>query len=314
MFRRIVVVLIILFFLLLPFLVVWFFPGAEKILPFELPGIAKVKEDLNFSGNVSNMGFVAFDEDKLFYSNTWGIFCVTGDDSVKILDDYAQYMVVVDDRIYYENLSDYGKLYSVRTDGADRLALTDFAVTNVMAGQDGVYFISPDDLSSLYRLDTEEGFYQLLSDDDMFLSAVVGGNKLYYSSGNDGCYLYCFDLKEKRKTWLVDHVVQKIVVYGGEVYYSRIDKDEGVYRIGSDGVPERIVSGAVSAFNIFNDKLYYCTNGVYECNLDGSEKIFLVDAPSVSICVGANSLFYIDGIEFVLYKYDLVTKEITIFS
>ena len=79
-------------------------------------------------------------------------------------------------------------------------------------------------------------------------------------------------------------------------------------------MPERIVSGAVSAFNIFNDKLYYCTNGVYECNLDGSEKIFLVDAPSVSICVGANSLFYIDGIEFVLYKYDLVTKEITIFS
>ncbi|MEL7568898.1 MAG: DUF5050 domain-containing protein [Dehalobacterium sp.] len=75
----------------------------------------------------------------------------------KLTDDGGNYINVIwfndgQDRIYYSNISDKGRLYMIKADGTGKTKLTDHTVSNIRVGGFWVYYSNDSDESKLYRI------------------------------------------------------------------------------------------------------------------------------------------------------------------
>ena len=75
----------------------------------------------------------------------------------KLTDEGGNYINVIwfndgQDRIYYSNISDKGRLYMIKADGTGKTKLTDCTVSNVRVGGFWVYYSNKSDNSKLYRI------------------------------------------------------------------------------------------------------------------------------------------------------------------
>lgn len=116
--------------------------------------------------------------------------------------------------IYYTNDTDFKKLYRIRTDGSQRTAVTDFAVSSVIADETGAYFTSPDG-GKLYRMDNgKDAQYRLLKS-NMGIFNVIG-DSIYFV--DEDSYLSVMDLEgsgvEKLiqlDTWFISGLGDKLM-------------------------------------------------------------------------------------------------------
>jgi hypothetical protein len=69
----------------------------------------------------------------------------------------ADYVCVVEGRVYYSNAGDLGKLYTVKTDGSDRQKLGDDRVASVWAEGDRLY-------CGVINTFSESGIYSIKTD------------------------------------------------------------------------------------------------------------------------------------------------------
>lgn len=96
--------------------------------------------------------------------------------------------------------------------------------------------------------------------------------------------------------------------------------DRGLYKSNINGTNElKLVSGNISNINVVGNKIYYvleeyisrtknegvdlCTYSLYSCNLDGSNKVKIVENCD-NVIITSDYAYYVSYVDFIAYKYD----------
>jgi hypothetical protein len=114
------------------------------ILPIPVKGVENLKIG-NTPGNISNNGIVAKSNNKLYFRNfsdEGKLYSsdLDGSNSKKLSDDRVFFINVVEDWVYYTNTSDKDKLYKIKIDGTSRTKLFDKRVYYINVLEDWIYF------------------------------------------------------------------------------------------------------------------------------------------------------------------------------
>ncbi|MDD4664319.1 MAG: DUF5050 domain-containing protein [Caldisericia bacterium] len=119
----------------------------------------------NSIGNLLNGGFVAQDQDWIYYAsiNPQGLYKVpiNGKKKQKVCDDIGSSINVLSDWIYYSNATDNSTIYKVKTDGSERQKLYDEPFSSYLniAG-DWLYFMNENKFAMLFRIRTDGSEYE----------------------------------------------------------------------------------------------------------------------------------------------------------
>ena len=127
-------------------------------------------------GNIVNAGIVAENANYIFSNGDgtkgYGIYRKdkNSNEIIKVCDDTSLYLNVFDDKVYFVNLSDSGKIYKMDLDGGNKEAVLDYQDCEYFSiSKDGVFFEYPNDTKvyNPYVADTNFENVQKLNDDDM---------------------------------------------------------------------------------------------------------------------------------------------------
>ncbi len=262
-------------------------------------------------GNMSNTGFVAADDNYIYYSNSADngkIYKMSpsGLDNYIICDDNAKYITVVGGWIYYSNYSktDGGKIYKVKTDGTKRQKVSDNVGTFLNAVGDKVYYSNASDGGKLYVLDSMGNSTPLCNNRADYIS-ISGGNTILYSNASDGRKLYSIGLDGTYN--LPTSNTQGNMKYinasdSASVYYctdeGKVYKRGDLYPIsiklvtkdknGNSSVP---IDDTATNINVSGSNIYYRSlsdgNKIYKVGTNGgvSEKVTDLAAEAINIYV-----------------------------
>jgi hypothetical protein len=300
---------------------------AAPAAPSPAPQPANQGESIvgNTAGNIVNGGYVAGYEDCVYFSfsiGSCGIYKITKEDKIlKLSDDWAHWINIVDGWIYYSNLSDSRRLYKIRTDGSGRTHLNDehtgfINVTDewiyyrkIGIGQDlGLYKIKPDGSG---RRQIAEGTYEHINvvDGWVYYQNHRIGRKGIYKVQTDGtqatrlsedgskiivegdwCYLTVNEKLHKMHTeggglvQLTEDSCCAFNVAGGWIYYGRDEGDDsGLFKMRTDGREKTKLCDdeRVRGIHIVDQWLFY--NARYRINVNGGEPQNLL-----GICLGSS--------------------------
>lgn len=230
-------------------------------------------------GNVSHNGFVALQDDWIYYRNPLDNNCLykvgkDGSGSTKLTDSPCIHISVFGEWVYYSNPDDEGTLYRVRTDGTDNEKLVDLRVSFLNADSTGVYFINNDDGNRVYRIYGDGTGLTMIAD---FRADILNlsGEWLYFVNLKDNECLYKIKTDRTKRTKLNNLRTRYINVVGDWIYYSAY-RDGGIYRTKIDGTETVRVSGIpVQNMNVFKNKIYFINakydQYLYSINLDGTD-------------------------------------------
>jgi len=160
-----------------------------------------VAEDYDYDGNVIKAAIYKIKLEG--YGDTLKI----GKKS-RITDDGGNYINIVtfndgQDRLYYRNASDKGRLYMIKADGSGKIKLTNHAVSNVTVGGFWVYYSNKSDNSKLYRISIVGTVNTKLINAYMKYIYVFSNNIYYISDSNskkaEKLYRIKTDLSERKE-------------------------------------------------------------------------------------------------------------------
>ncbi|MCL2002747.1 MAG: DUF5050 domain-containing protein [Oscillospiraceae bacterium] len=243
---------------------------------FAAVGIGSSEERGNTVGNIVNLGLVAGQSDRIYYSSGYyhqisgfhygsGLYSINpdGTNGSKLCDDDAAYINVVGDYIYYSNVSDGDKIYKIRTDG-----------------------------------DPESR--KLVRDESASFITVIG-DRIYYSNGSKGGILSSADTNGNNLRDLSRHRAFYINVVGNDIYYSNDDDGGKIYKIKTDGLGgssklNENNNDRAAYINVVGDYIYYSNlsdgGKIYKTRTDGSDRRKLNDDYSIRINVVGNRIYY----------------------
>lgn len=157
---------------------------------------------------------------------------INGKNSAPVTVDMAAMFCVWNSVIYYGNLDDGEKLYSITSDGSNRKKISDRPASGLIISDDRIYFADRSDNYSLYKAKLDgSGAERII--DAVCVSTNIADNQIYYSSANDGNALYRADLDGKNQEKLVDEPAFALQVYGNWIYFC--SEDGGLRRVGTAG-------------------------------------------------------------------------------
>jgi hypothetical protein len=142
---------------------------AEKGKVPTVPGMLVTKDDKlanplgvtgtvsgNAPGNISNGGFVAVQDEWLYYNNkfvkAFYKMRTDGTGRQRLNKDWCAALIVVGDWVYYTNRNDKDKLYRIRTDGKDRKKIVNNECEEIGAAGGWVYYTLYGDPEKLNRI------------------------------------------------------------------------------------------------------------------------------------------------------------------
>lgn len=224
----------------------------------------------NTPGNIQNMGTIAKKGDWVYLSRGEGLYKekLDGTSRVKVCDDYALFINVVGDYIYYLNEFDNKKLYRIKTDGKGRTKLSDENLYYVNVVGDWVYScLLPDgDVLNdfvLCKMKTDGTGKTVLSDDSLgnyySLSPIsVSGEWIFYRNASDDYKLYKIKTDGTGRTAFGSGRIGGFNPVGDWVYYSNISDSFKLYKVKTDGTGEtKLLDGSVFEINVYGDFVYY---------------------------------------------------------
>ena len=202
--------------------------GTKGNVVYNMSGYAVDGSMGNTSGNLANEGFAAFSGDRVYYT---GIFN----------NDYRDLRV----------------LYSVKTDGSDKLMLDTSGATDINISGDRIYYIRTHD-TTIYSMKTD-GTDKCALTEGRSHHLVVANGRIYYHNGNDDGKLYTMMLDGSDNRVLVDDRATYITVVGDDVYYLNDDESNRLYAIKADGTNRRLVidNSRIREFQIVNGMIYW---------------------------------------------------------
>jgi len=268
----------------------------------------------NTPGNIVNGGYAAFYEGRIYhcgsrYEEGGAVYSENPDGSerVKVSDDPAGYINVIDDRIYYalfdyEN-DDFG-IISINTDGSDRRKIVDDFVWDVTVVEDSVFYCTDDGIFSVNidGSDTKE-----LRGVEASGINIFNGYIYYYCWNYEGIFKMKTDGSDPVK--INDDLAYCLIVVGGIIYYN---SERGIHVIDIEGnYLYEVTSDRVNSIIVVEDLIFYVNAGdnyrLYTINTDGSDRKKLADFDMMDINEAGGRLYinlWPDWVELYTIKTD----------
>jgi hypothetical protein len=262
----------------------------------------------NTAGNISNYGYVTTQGNWFYYSLTGqkGIYKMKSDGSeqIKICDDTASYINVIDDWIYYcnNNVNDYFNIYKIRTDGTDRINVNieQSNFPNVIGNW--IYYINVKDKSKPYKIQIDGNNKTKINDDDNSENIIADGDWLYYikheKTGEEKLIKVRTD--GNSHTVLSGDKINQFCVTGDIIYYIN-SKDKKIYKMQTDGSNKtKLHNDEADSFNVTGNAIYYCNKSdahkIYKINTDGSNNVLICDDQAANINIAGDWIYYLKNI------------------
>jgi hypothetical protein len=280
----------------------------------------------NTTGNISNEGFVALDGQWIYYSTESGLWKVTNDNKskVKISEDKANYINIIDGWIYYINLND-SNIYKLKSDGTEKSKVLEDTVVTMDIVENMIYYSSKNnDINErplLYKMNLNGTNRICLTpqNSNTIENIVASDNKLYYIYR--GSTLTKTNTDGTNKLFVSSDLVKHFCFSKNQIYYtaSRTFQKSGLMVINPNGTNKKFLSKNVGSFNVQGDYIFYeklekadkfitakridknsvnytfnekISVSLNKMNLDGSNDIKLTDDSPSKINIAGDWIFY----------------------
>jgi len=261
----------------------------------------------NTTGNLVNGGLAAVQGNWIYFRSNEGGSLYRGNlvdsgSGARIIGtDAAWFINVSGDFIFYSNRDDNNRLYRIKIDGSDRLALTDGGAWFVTLVDGWIYYVSEDDEYRIYKINIDGSGRIRISDDTAWFINVVD-EWIYYINRSKEDTIYRIKTDASENTQITDYTACCINVYDDWIYHSNENDGSKLYKIRPDGSDGTALTDHPAWFiNVTDNWIYYVNEEdaftVHKMGLDGSGRIKLTSEPARYINVIGNWLFYLDHAE-----------------
>lgn len=176
----------------------------------------------------------------------------------------------IDGRVYFSNVYDSGKLYSMKIDQTDVKKLSDLSAKYINVGGKYVFFFGRNTASStgfssvlkkpaLIMLD-QKGTTTTTLSSDATQSMILVGNKLYYQhyTEKEGPTFQIVNVNNKKKEKLLDYLINPSCYYNGSIYYNGLYDNHYLYSYNTaNGLVSQIWTGDIWNPIYDGDYFYY---------------------------------------------------------
>jgi hypothetical protein len=239
----------------------------------------------NSNGNLHNKGFVAQRGGWIYYVNNHDdkLYKIKTDGTgrVKLCEDKARYINVIDNWIYYRNDSDDQKIYKIQTNGTGRMKISDDMVHELTAVGGYIYYTNILDNLKLYRLNLSNNSKNLISN-HIVLDINIIGDTIYYLNRNDSLIYYVSEDGSHRGL-LTDYVsASRMLISGKHIYIARDHYPYNIYRMNLYGEEfTQVTDEGALRYNVHNDWVYFSNKDdsakLYKIRGDGQNKVKLTE-------------------------------------
>lgn len=258
----------------------------------------------NTSGNINNRGIAAQQGEWIYYSKVSGIYKmrIDGSENTMLTDDFAVYLNVVDDWIYYVLAGGDG-IYKIRTEGNEPTKIAADTASRLNLVGDWLYY---ENVDGIYKVGLNGTGHTLIIEDSASMGLCIADGWIYYpvkpslQSLDEFWTVYKVHTDGSGRTKLNDDKTTNLNVSDGWIYYSIFINDygsSGIYRMETNGDNLTKVSDVKpSNLNVVGDWMYFNVpddNGsLYKMRIDGSDYTKLNNDQSESINVLDDWIFY----------------------
>ena len=266
------------------------------------------------SGNINNYGLVATDGESIVYANSTdngGLsdtklykMDMQGNNLVKLSDDRARYVNLVENWVFYSNLSDNRKAYRIKLDGSQREKLNDDLSDGLYVVGDWAYYIGRS--STLFKMKTDGSFLTELYN-DVGRYYCVNDNWIYFqkselitdtaANSNRYCnFLHRMKIDGSDPEKIYDKPIFEFIISENMIFFCS-DNEQHIYQMSINGQEIRRINDDASAYiNIHDGWLYYCNfddyERMYRIRIDGSQKEMVSDDRCFAINIVGDWIFY----------------------
>ena len=268
----------------------------------------------NRQGNLFNLGFVAEDEENVYYTKfeegrlVLYKYDTKMNSKKKIADIDCIYINVVDDWIYYANYDDNSHIYKMDINGQNNQKICDIRVVYLLAYNDQLYCRSVEDTGNyLYSMDYDGQNLKKLSEDKV-KQIYLYNDEIYYLHYNEEHRPLIFKINSENDKELVykveDHdAISWFWIYDDDLYYKMSNMSIVKYDIMS-GTKETIVKTlllGLMEINVYKNYVFYLSwdDGIHRLDINTGENLLISLADVKEIFIANNQLFhYREGILF----------------
>ncbi|WHH57181.1 DUF5050 domain-containing protein [Petroclostridium sp. X23] len=265
----------------------------------------------NTPGNIMNNGLVAKQGDWIYYcSDGEGLYKerIDGTNRVKLSDDWAEFINVAGDWIYYTAYSGRrgnSAFYMMKTDGSNRTEINNKAPRYFSIVNSTYYGIEGDTLrkgelgNTELPIDLGDGNIQYIN---------IIEEWIYYTNTDDENKSYKMKTDGSKRIRLIDDSAKYLNVNDGWIYYINESDSNKLYKAQTDGSNKiKLSNDIVESINVSDNWIYYVNASdnytLYKADINGSNRAKLNNDYSESINVVDNWIYYINGSDnYKLYK------------
>ncbi len=248
-------------------LVVWAIGILLAVGVLSIPdSTVRIKGLGNTNSNISNGGFVAEADGWVYFVDQEDFdkfYKTNGDQVVKLTDDRVSNINVVEDWIFYINISDQNKVYRMKTDGSKKEDLG-FRSVNIMVEDGWIYFTNAGDNRRIYRARVNGKDVEKITEKRAINFNLFKEDIIFYEL-NTG-HVYKVPKEKGREVLINDSVtVSRLIVDNNWIYCAtRNDNNFEIYKMDLDGQNlQKAVEDfthLTSQFAVFNDSIYFVSN------------------------------------------------------
>lgn len=280
---------------------------AEPDVVEEIEETIVVNYEGNTAGNIVNGGLVAVQGDWVYFRSNEGGSLYKGNlsgsvNGARIIStDAAWFINVSGDYIYYSNRDDNNRLYRIRTDGSDRLPLTNGGAWFATLIGDWIYYISENDQYHIYKISTDGSGKIRISDDAAWFINVVD-DWIYYINRSEEEAIYRIKTDASENTRITDYAACCVNIHDGWIYHINQSENRYLYRIRLDGSDaEELTDHPAWFVNVKADWIYYVNEEdnftLHKISLNDGRRIKLNSEPARYTNVIDGWVFYLDHAE-----------------
>lgn len=259
----------------------------------------------NGAGNLINGGLVCIQGDYIYYrNNDFKLYKsnLDGSNSIKLVDESASSITVLDNWIYYINQEN--KIYKIKTDGSNKTRLCDDSAASLYVSDNWVYYneIIDGSIGNIFKINITGNNKTEISKDKAS-NIIVNGDWIYYMAYSDngtvtGKYsLYKTKTDGTNKISLVDDGVITFNVIGDSIYYSTIHE---IFKLKQDGSTKSLIyegDDLGTNLNISGDWIYLydlINSRIIKIRTDGTNKTALnINDYAMNINIAGDWIYYL---------------------
>jgi hypothetical protein len=261
------------------------------------------KARLNDSGctvirdDVQGLRFIDVDNEWVYYTlvngNSYKLK-TNGSEHSLFCNDYAAFLTVYKDWIYYCNGSDNFRIYKLRPDGSEKTKLSDDSAMYLNIYDDNIYYIKVKDCPTtneyahtysdyygeIYKVQVDgNGRTSICNDASTHINFI--NNWIYYINASDNNKIYKIYVDGSKRKKIADYEVGTINIAGDLIYFNILKGDE-VFKMHRDGRGHYLVSkrAYIRKINLVNNWIYgikVAYDMPYRCKNDGTLNSLLVE-------------------------------------